>query len=260
MPVDLAYHRFGSGPPLVILHGLFGCKENWRYLARQLGQQFQVFTVDQRNHGQSHHCAKFGYQAMADDLLAFLDKQQLGRVHLLGHSMGGKTAMQFAAHHPDRLTRLIVEDISPCAYSARHQELFAALNRLPLSELTSRSEADRLLHEAVPEPAVRQFLLKNLQRQSGGGFAWRFNLPVLDRHYPELIAALDIAAPINVPTLFIRGDQSDYLPPSLPSEITRQFREVSLETIEGAGHWVHAEQPKPFLQAVTTFLLSAPKA
>lgn len=259
MTVDLAFHSFGSGPPLIILHGLFGCKENWRYLARQLGQQFQVFTLDQRNHGQSPHCEEFGYQAMANDLLAFLDQQQLNRVHLLGHSMGGKTAMQFAAHHPERLTRLVIEDISPAAYSARHQELFSALNRLPVNELASRGDADRLLQEAVPEPAVRQFLLKNLQRQPAGGFAWRFNLPVLDLHYPELIAALDIAAPINVPTLFIRGAQSDYLPPSLPSEITGHFREVGLETIEGAGHWVHAEQPEPFLQAVTTFLLTAAK-
>ena len=257
MPIDLAYHSFGSGPPLVILHGLFGCKENWRYLARQLGQQFQVFSIDQRNHGQSPHCEEFGYQAMADDLLAFLNSHGLDQIQLLGHSMGGKTAMQFAACHPQRLTRLIVEDISPCAYSPRHEHLFAALGRLPLAQLTSRSEADRLLQQAVPEPAVRQFLLKNLQRQPGGGFTWRFNLPVLDRHYPDLITALNIAAPIEVPTLFLRGGQSDYLPPDLPSEITRNFKEVSLETIEGAGHWVHAEQPEAFLQAVTTFLLPA---
>lgn len=255
MSIKLDYHSFGSGPPLIILHGLLGCKENWRSLARQLSQQFQVFTLDQRNHGQSPHCEEFGYQAMADDLLAFLNSQALDQAHLLGHSMGGKTAMQFAACHPDRLTRLIIEDISPGAYSSRHQQLFAALNRLPLAQLTARGEANRLLQAVVPEPAVRQFLLKNLQRQPGGGFAWRFNLPVLDRHYPDLIAALDIAAPINVPTLFIRGGQSDYLPPSLPSEITGHFREVSLETIEGAGHWVHAEQPEAFLQVVRAFLV-----
>ena len=117
MPIDLAYHSFGSGPPLVILHGLFGCKENWRSLARQLAHQFQVFTLDQRNHGESPHVDEFSYQAMADDLLAFLNSQKLDQVHLLGHSMGGKTAMQFAACYPQRLTRLIIEDISPIAYA-----------------------------------------------------------------------------------------------------------------------------------------------
>jgi esterase len=258
MSIQLAYHSFGSGPPLIILHGLFGCKENWRYLARQLARHFRVITLDQRNHGQSPHSEEFGYQAMADDLLAFLNSQDLDQVHLLGHSMGGKTAMQFAACHPHRLTRLIIEDISPDAYSPRHQELFAALNRLPLAQLTSLGEADSLLQAAIPEPAVRQFLLKNLQRQPGGGFIWRFNLPILERHYPELIAALDFAAQIDVPTLFLRGAQSDYLPPRLPQEITKLFREVKLETIEGAGHWVHADQPEAFLQLVTTFLLASP--
>lgn len=259
MPIDLTYHSFGSGPPLVILHGLFGCKENWRSLARQLANYFQVFTLDQRNHGQSPHSDEFSYQDMADDLLEFLNSQALDRVHLLGHSMGGKTAMQFAACYPQRLNQLIIEDISPIAYAPRHLEIFAALDNVPLKQLASRSEADRLMQDAVPDLSVRQFLLKNLQRQPGGGFAWRFNLPVLQKHYPDLIAALDISGPIEIPTLFLRGSRSDYLPPALPMEKIRIFTEVELQTIEDAGHWVHAEQPQAFLQSVTTFLLSAAK-
>jgi esterase len=255
VPIQLAHHSFGSGPPLIILHGLFGCKDNWRYLARQLARHFRVITLDQRNHGQSPHCEEFGYQAMADDLLAFLDSQNLHQVHLLGHSMGGKTAMQFAACYPQRLTRLIIEDISPIAYSPRHLEIFAALDQLPLNQLASRSEADRLLQATVPDLSVRQFLLKNLQREPGGGLAWRFNLPVLKKHYPNLISTLDFTLPIKVPTLFLRGGLSDYLPPALPLEITRAFQEVKLQTIEGAGHWVHAEQPQAFLQAINDFLL-----
>lgn len=255
MPIDLAFHSFGSGPPLVILHGLFGCKENWRYVARQLSHQFQVITLDQRNHGQSQHTDDFNYQLMADDLLAFLNSQKLDQVHLLGHSMGGKTAMQFAACYPQRLNKLIIEDISPVAYLPRHLELFTALNRLPITKLDSRVEADRLLKDAVPDLAVRQFLLKNLQRRPDSGFAWRFNLPILEKHYPQLISTLDITHPIKVPTLFLRGSRSDYLPPDLPPEITSIFKEVELQTIEDAGHWVHAEQPQAFLQVVKNFLL-----
>lgn len=254
MPIQLAHHSFGIGPPLIILHGLFGCKDNWRYLAKQLARHFRVITLDQRNHGQSPHCEEFGYQAMADDLLAFLDSQNLHQVQLIGHSMGGKTAMQFASSYPHRLSRLIIEDIAPGAYSPRHQELFAALNRLPLSQLSSRSQADRLLQETVSEPAVRQFLLKNLQRQPGGGFTWQFNLPVLENCYPELIAALDISTPIKVPTLFVRGERSDYLASNLSPAIIALFPRAHMVTIEDAGHWVHAEQPTAFLQAVNTFL------
>lgn len=255
MSIDLTCHSFGSGPPLIILHGLFGCKENWRSLARLLAHQFQVFTLDQRNHGQSPHSDEFSYQAMADDLLAFLNSQALNRVHLLGHSMGGKTAMQFAACYPRRLNRLIIEDISPTAYAPRHLELFAALKQLPLKQLSSRSEAERLMQKAVPDLAVRQFLLKNLQRQPDGGFAWRFNLPVLEKHYSDLIASLDISGPIEIPTLFLRGSRSDYLPPTLPFEISGLFTRSKMVTIEDAGHWVHAEQPQAFLQAVSTFLV-----
>jgi len=254
MPIDLTYQNFGSGPPLIILHGLFGCKENWRSLARQLALQFQVFTLDQRNHGESPHADEFSYQAMADDLLAFLNSQKLDRVHLLGHSMGGKTAMQFAACYPDRLHSLIVEDMAPGAYTSRHDELFAAFDGLPLNRLQRRSEAAHLLLSDVPDPAVRQFLLKNLQRRAEGGFAWRFNLAVLRDTYPGLIAALQITNPIAVPTLFIRGDRSDYLPPQLPFSISTLFPQACLETIAEAGHWVHADQPAAFLRTVVAFL------
>lgn len=254
MSTQLAYDSFGSGPPLIILHGLLGCKENWRYVARQLGQRFHVFTLDQRNHGQSPHCAEFGYQAMADDLLDFLNNQQLDKVHLLGHSMGGKTAMQFAANYQDRLINLIVEDMAPVAYTPHHLELFAALDKLPLAQLSSRGEANHILQPAIPEPAVRQFLLKNLQRQDSGGYAWRFNLPILRDSYPELIAALKINKPIDIPTLFIRGERSDYLPPSLSPATKKLFTRARMMTIPEAGHWVHADQPAAFLQTVNAFI------
>lgn len=254
MSVNLAYQVFGSGTPLVILHGLFGCKENWRSLAKRLAHNFCVYTLDQRNHGRSPHAPESDYPSMADDLLAFLDGQGLDRIDLLGHSMGGKTAIQFAASHPQRLNRLIVEDIAPGAYQPRHLELLTALDKLIQSQPATLGDADRLLQETIPELAIRQFLLKNLQRQDNGGFVWRFNLPVLQRHYPGLIAALDISTPIEIPTLFLRGGHSDYLPPTLPPEVLGIFTKARLETIEEAGHWVHAEQPEAFLKAVNAFL------
>lgn len=254
MPLKLAYEVFGSGPPLVILHGLFGSKDNWRYPARQLADRFQVFTLDQRNHGESPQSEEFDYGIMAEDLLAFLDSLKLARVNLLGHSMGGKTALLFAACHPDRMMRLIVEDMAPGAYAPRHRDIFAALDRLPLIKLASRGEGDRLLRPDIPDPMIRQFLLKNLQPREGIGYGWRFNLPVLKRHYAGLIGALELPGPIEAPTLFIRGSRSDYLPPALPSEWQGLFREVAMATIEDAGHWVHADQPAAFLQTVTNFL------
>lgn len=254
MSSHLAFQKIGCGPPLVILHGLFGCKENWRYPAKILGRRFTVFTLDQRNHGQSFHDSRFDYSTMADDLLNFLQQHRLDRIHLLGHSMGGKTAMQFAARHPDHLFSLIVEDISPGAYTPHHGELFAALEKLPLDRLQRRSEADSLLQPTVSDPAVRQFLLKNLLRRPEGGFAWRFNLAVLKKAYPRLISALEIDRPIEVPTLFVRGDRSDYLPPQLPPSVIALFPKARLETIAEAGHWVHAEQPAAFLRKLGAFL------
>lgn len=254
MSVDLVYQSFGSGPPLVILHGLFGCKENWRSLARQLAHQFCVYTLDQRNHGRSPHAAESDYRSMASDLLAFLDNQGLDRVNLIGHSMGGKTAIQFAASYPQRLNRLIIEDIAPGAYHPRHLELFTALDSLVRHQPTTLGDADRLLQKTIPELTVRQFLLKNLRRLANGHFKWRFNLPVLQRHYLALIAALDISGSIEIPTLFVRGGRSDYLPPILPPEITEIFTNVRMATIENVGHWVHAEKPELFLPAVNTFL------
>lgn len=256
MPIQMAFTDLGSGPPLVILHGLFGCKENWGYLARQLAYRFRVITLDLRNHGESPHSEQSDYPSMSDDLLAFLDDLGLERIHLLGHSMGGKVAMQFAAHHSSRLFSLTIEDIGPHTYPPYHEKLFAILEQLPLSRLTSRTDADHRLRSAVPELAVRRFLLKNLYKTETG-FAWRFNLPVLKRNYPHLIAALDIPKPIEAPALFLRGDQSTYLPAVLPEESTRLFRKVGMETIRGAGHWVHAEQPELFLQTFLAFLTGA---
>ena len=255
IPLKLHCETLGEGADLVILHGLFGSLDNWRGPARLLARHFRVWLVDQRNHGLTPHSSEFHYGAMAEDLHALLDLHALERVHLLGHSMGGKTAMLYAALHPDRVDRLIVEDMGPGGYAPHHDEVFRGLLTLPLGQLRSRSEADKLLRDAIPVDGVRRFLLKNLYRQADGTWAWRCNLSVLFGSYRQLLSALPLDAPLVCPTLFVKGELSDYLDPSRNDDLLELFVQRRDVTIQGAGHWVHAEQPAAFLQVVQDFLL-----
>lgn len=254
---ELHYEVMGEGPDLVILHGLFGSLDNWRGPARKLARSFRVWLLDQRNHGRSPHSTEFNYAAMAGDLHAFLERKGLKRVHLLGHSMGGKTAMLYTALHPQRVARLIVEDMGPGAYGPRHEGVFRGLLNLPLGDLHSRGEAEKQLRKEVPEEEVRGFLLKNLYRREGGAWAWRCNLPVLFGSYRHLLSDLSFDAPVLCPTLFVRGEFSDYLDSAHQENLGEIFVHSRLVTIQGAGHWVHAEQQAAFLQVVESFLTSA---
>ncbi len=255
LPVELHCEVLGEGPDLVILHGLFGSLDNWRGPARLLARHFRVWLVDQRNHGRSPHRPVFHYGDMAADLHAMLDKYALKRVHLLGHSMGGKTAMLYAALHPERVDRLVVEDMGPGGYESRHEDVFRGLLALPLGQLNSRSEADQRLRDDIPADEVRGFLLKNLFRTEYGVWAWRCNLPVLSAEYRHLLSALPLETPLVCPTLFVKGELSDYLAPSRKDHLLELFVYRRLVTIRGAGHWVHAEQPTAFVQVVESFLL-----
>ncbi|MBI3798478.1 MAG: alpha/beta fold hydrolase, partial [Deltaproteobacteria bacterium] len=174
--MPLHFESSGHGHPLLILHGLFGSLENWRTLSKVLSQSFQVFALDQRNHGHSPHSEVFNYRVMTEDLKEFLQHQGLSAIHLLGHSMGGKTAMQFALTYPEDVDKLIVVDIAPKAYPPGHDDIFAALFSLPVQDFRSRQEADAALAQHLPDLALRQFLLKNLEREATGGFHWRINL------------------------------------------------------------------------------------
>lgn len=254
-PVNLHHEVLGEGPDLVILHGLFGSLDNWRGPARILARKFRVWLLDQRNHGRSPHSDEFHYAAMAEDLGAFLDRQGLGRVHLLGHSMGGKAAMSFASRQQKRVSRLIVEDMGPGAYSPRHEGVFRGMLNLPLARLRSRSEAEKLLRKDVPEAEVRGFLLKNLYRRDDGVWAWRCNLPVLFASYRHLLSALPIDGPVFCPTLFVKGELSDYLDSTHQGKLFARFVHRKMATVQNAGHWVHAEQPEAFLRIIEAFLL-----
>lgn len=248
------FHKItGEGEPIIVLHGLMGMLDNWQTPAKTLSEHFQVITVDARNHGHSPHSDEFSYQVMMEDLLDLADELNLMDFHLLGHSMGGKTAMKFAQNYPEMVNKLIVADIAPKAYPVHHQQIFAALSAVDLQAISRRSEAEKVMAQYIAEPGVRQFLLKNLYWIEKGKLSWRFNLPVIRAVIADIGEAV-IDRLYEAPTLFIRGAKSDYILESEWPDIQAVFPDSELVTLENAGHWVHAEQPKEFLHHVLKFL------
>jgi esterase len=251
----LHYKIFGDrGPPLLILHGLFGSLENWASQAKAFSRRFVVVAVDLRNHGRSPHVADMGYDLMADDILRLLLHLGIDKAHLIGHSMGGKTAMQFALNHAAHVDKLIVVDIAPKRYPRHHDKILDALMRIDLDKLQSRNEADAQIESAVPEPAIRSFLLKNLQRGERG-FIWKINLPVLRDDYDKIAAAVHAKQPFLGETLLIKGGNSEYVLTGDEAEITRFFPNVRAVSIQNTGHWPHVEKATVFGKIAGDFLL-----
>ncbi len=253
------YHRqFGQergGRPLVLLHGLLGSLVNWQRIARRLGKEYRVLVPDLRNHGRSPHDPDVSYPALAGDVLELLDEQGLEQAVLVGHSMGGKTAMSLALGHPDRVERLAVVDIAPVTYGGRLALLLDALLGLPLDEIDNRRHADELLARRVTDKAVRDHMLQNLQR-TDAGWRWRNNLRAL-RDGLDVISAFPAypdGTTYSGRTLFIRGGRSSYIEPEHLPRIHQLFPEVEVVDVPGAGHWVHAEQPEAFLNVLQGFL------
>lgn len=242
-----------EGPVLVVLHGLFGMSDNWQSLGKQWSRDFQVHLLDLRNHGRSPHHPDVSYEAMSEDLVEYFEQEQLGEINLLGHSMGGKVAMLTAALHPEYLARLIVADIGPRAYPPHHQFILDALAALPLDELRSRADAEAQFAPELPE-GVRLFLLKNLYWREKDRLDWRFNRPALSEQIEKVGAALPAQAYVDLPTLFIRGGASDYISDADWPAILQQFPQAELESIPGAGHWLHAEKPAAFDRVLRRFL------
>lgn len=253
--MELFYNQYGeSGPPLLILHGLLGSHGNWHTLSRTAFQEVaRVYAVDQRNHGRSPHADRIDYSSMAADVRTFIDRHELAPAHLLGHSMGGKTAMQTALSYPDRVDRLIVVDMAPKAYPPEHAPLLEALAQIDPPRYNSRSAIDAALAEDVPSTPIRQFLLKNLH-YDGDTYTWTMNLDALRAHYDDLTAALPRGSTFDGPTLFIRGANSDYIADEDMDDIRTRFPSAELATIDGAGHWVHADAPEAFAEVVVDFL------
>jgi len=252
--MKLFSRTYGSGPPLLILHGLLGSGGNWHTLAsRAFASFFTVYAIDLRNHGKSPHDDEFTFGAMVRDLVEFVDLIANGPVGVIGHSLGGKVAMHLALDHPDRVDRLVSVDIAPHAYPDGHTELFKALRKLDLASFGDRRAIDRALAADIQDAAVRGFLLQNVIR-NGDSFSWRMNLQAIEEGYPQILEAVTSATPFTGPTLFIRGGDSEYVQKSDESSIRELFPEARIETIENAGHWVHADQPGEFANHVLTFL------
>lgn len=251
----ILFHRhYGEGAPLVILHGLFGQCDNWVSIAKSLGEKgHSVYCVDLRNHGQSPHSPEFSMEEMAEDVRETLDDLRLGRVHLLGHSMGGKVAMFFAQQWPERLLSLLVIDIGIRYYPPHHQDIISGLQSIDVDALASRNDADAQLAHYVEEVSTRQFLLKNLYRKEDNSFGWRFNLPVITTRIEEVGRALPEGR-VNVPTLFYRGGQSRYVKAEEYDDIKKQFPQAEFKTMEDAGHWLHAENPAEFVEEIGGWL------
>lgn len=252
--MQLYFTRLGSGEPLIILHGLLGSSDNWHSISRKLAHQFQVYAVDQRNHGRSPHNAEMNYRVMAEDLNEFLRTEGLASAHLLGHSMGGKTAMQFALLYPHRVRNLIVADIAPRAYTPRHKELLEALLALNLIRFQTRKQIEDALTPAVPDLALRQFALKSLKRNHNGAFEWTIGLHEIRSNNERLRERITSPRPFAGPALFLRGEYSDYLLEDDLVYIRELFPNAILQTIAGAGHLLHVEKPEAFLRRVLDFL------
>jgi esterase len=252
--MELHYQSYGAGFPLIILHGLFGSLDNWQPVSRRLGEHFQVFALDLRNHGRSPHSDDFNYQVMAEDMREFMEQHGLSQAHVLGHSMGGKAAMHFALHYPQLVARLIVVDIAPRAYAPVHLPLFDAMLSLDLSSFSERHQIDAALAAAIPETATRQFLLKNIGRDDYGAFRWKLNLLALRRNYPQLNQPIHSAQAFNHPTLFLKGERSDYIHDADIQLIKVIFINAQIITIPGAGHWIHADTPEKLIDTVLKFM------
>ena len=255
MSIELAYNEYGNGPPLIVLHGLFGSARNWTTVAKRLGETHRVYALDLRNHGSSPWSDSMSYQELAEDVRHFIERLGVGPVAVLGHSMGGKTAMMLALEHPSWVERLIVVDIAPVAYGGRELEYFVnVMQGVRLEGIARRGEVDEQLRGQVKDAGIRAFLMQNLVERDGK-FEWRINLSGLARNLPDIFGFPEIApTPYVGEALFISGQRSEYVQPEHHSAIRQLFPNVRFAVIAGAGHWVHAEQPQQLVQRVLKFL------
>jgi len=252
--MNLHFKEYGQGRAVVLLHGLFGASDNWYPIATRLAEKFHVLAVDHRNHGQSPHSEEMDYPMMAADVDRFFSANGLDAAVVIGHSMGGKTAMQLALHFPHRVEKLVVADMAPRAYQPSHDKIFAALLALDLPKYQSRTQMEQSLEPEIPNPVLRRFLLKNLGRNETGGFYWKINLRDIAENYWKLREPVAGDAPFTKPALFIRGGKSKYIQPEDEALIREWFPASKIETIETAGHWVHADATEEFLRLVLQFL------
>lgn len=254
MPI-LHSNILGEGQPIIILHGFLGMSDNWKSMGSKYAEAgFQAHLLDLRNHGKSFHSNEFNYDVLAEDVKLYMEHQHLESAVILGHSMGGKTAMLFACRYPKLTTKLLVADIAPKFYPAHHQDIINGLNAIDINNLKSRNDADEKLSKYISNIGIRQFLLKNLYWEEKGVLGFRFNLKVLSGKMEEIGENIGFTDTYTGPTLFLRGDKSEYISPGDLPDIKRHFPLASIETIDNAGHWLHAENPIQFYEKSLRFI------
>jgi pimeloyl-ACP methyl ester carboxylesterase len=258
-PVELSVSEVGAGAPLVILHGLFGSKRNWASIAHRLAATRRVISIDLRNHGESPWDERHDYPALAADVAVVIERRVSGPAAVLGHSMGGKAAMVLALSRPDLVERLVVVDIAPVRSTATPIEYVRAMRTLPLAAFSQRLDVKEALAPAIPDPMVRGFLTLNLV-SGPDGFAWTVNLEAIERNFDAILGFPPVAAgqQFTKPVLFLAGGRSDYVRPAHHGEIGRLFPAATIEVVERAGHWVHADAADAFVAALDAFLNSRP--
>ena len=253
--MKLHFKKTGTGKPLFILHGLFGMSDNWMTLSKVFAENgFACYAVDLRNHGRSPHSEEFNYSLMAEDLLELLSDEKISTADIIGHSMGGKAAMFFSVAYPERAEKIVVVDIAPRYYPVLHDSVLSALQKINLENVTSRKEAEAQLSALLNnDETTIQFLLKNLYWKEETKFAWRFNLDSISKNIESVGEVLPVDKQFDKPALFIRGEKSNYVTVQDEPQIKKQFPEAEIKTI-AAGHWVHSENPKEFMNVTLEFL------
>jgi pimeloyl-ACP methyl ester carboxylesterase len=245
----------GEGKPLVIIHGFLGMSDNWKTLGTQFAERgFEVHLLDLRNHGRSFHDEAFNYEVMATDVLDYSYEKNISSAAFLGHSMGGKVAMNLATSHPELVEKLLIADIGPKYYKPHHQEILAGLNAVDFSQKPDRGQVEEILKTYIPDFGTRQFLMKSLYWETPGQLAFRFNLKVFTAKIEEVGKALDEDQKFDKPTLFIRGGNSQYILDEDFDSIKNHFPKAEIKTIPNVGHWLHAENPQAFFEIVSEFL------
>ncbi|HKR04848.1 MAG TPA: alpha/beta fold hydrolase [Bacteroidia bacterium] len=261
--MKLHFRKIGEGAPLIILHGLFGSSDNWQTLAKKFSESgLSVYLVDLRNHGRSPHAEIFSYHDMAEDVFEMMNDEKINSTFIIGHSMGGKTAMDVAMHHPEKISKLVVVDMSPKTrlpdgqeYSLQNKNVASALLEINLNELKSRKEVEAQLAQKISDAGTLQFLLKNLYWKENNSLAWRFNLQAISRNIEKMSDEINFVQPFEKPALFIRGENSNYISNDDEPLIKKYFPRAEIKTAPQSGHWVHADNPQWLLENCLKFLI-----
>jgi len=258
--MELNYRQYSeNGAPVLVLHGLFGSLSNWGWHCKQLAQQYAVYGVDLRNHGDSPHSDQLDYQVMAEDVRQLIVRLGLESCCIVGHSMGGKVAMQLALSFPDLIEKLVIVDIAPVSYpedADGHMNVLAAMDAVKLGEIKSRTQAEVTIEDYIPQEVTRKFLLTNLVRNKEGSFEWRLDKDSIRKNYANLRAELIATMSFLKPVLFIKGSLSPYIKPEHEAQIKELFPAASVKLLMGAGHWLHAEKPQALQKILLKFLSS----